>query len=154
VWDDLLDMPALAAGATGKWQAAGGGSITKEVRTTALELSAQRTVTDGGGLYTLVKSTALDFGVRRRLVGRWEANVHIGAERADAALFQFASGRTNALIGGFGLVRPLWGGATFHASYETAHELSTGTLPSLANFDRNRVTIGVDYRFKAISLGR
>jgi len=105
-------------------------------------------------MYTWVKSTALDFGVRRRLAGLWEANVHIGAERADAALFQFASGTTNALLGGFGFARPLRGGATFHASYETAHEMSTGTLPYLANFDRNRVTIGVDYQFKALSLGR
>ena len=150
----MLGQPAGASGTTGQFHAAGGGSFTKEVRNTALEMSAQRTVTDGGGMYTLVKNTALDCGVRRRLVGRWEANLHIGAARADASIFEFASGRTDALLGGFGVVRPLWGGATFHASYETAHELTTGTLKYLANFDRNRVTIGIDYRFKPISLGR
>jgi hypothetical protein len=149
----ILGQPA-AAGATGQFQPAGGANITEQVRQTALSLSLQRTITDGGGVYTLVKSTSLDFGVRRRLLGRWEAAVQIGAARADTSLFQLASGTTNALIAGVRLDRPLAGGATLHASYETAHEKSSGALPFLADFDRNRVAIGVDYRFKAIPLGR
>ena len=80
--------------------------------------------------------------------------MQIGAARADTSLFQLASGTTNALIAGVRLDRPLAGGATLHASYETAHEKSSGALPFLADFDRNRVAIGVDYRFKAIPLGR
>jgi hypothetical protein len=143
-----------AAGATGQFQGAGGANITEEVRHTALSLSAQRTVSDGGGTYTLVKNTSLDLGVRRQLMGRWEAAVHIGAARANTSLFQLASGTTNALTGGVRLDRPLSWGATLHASYETAHETSSGDLPYLAKFDRNRVAIGIDYRFKTIPLGR
>ena len=150
----ILGQPAAAAGVTGQFQPAGGANITEQVRQTALSVSVQRTVTDGGGVYTLVKSTSLDLGVRRQLIGRWEAAVQIGAARADTSLLQLASGKTNALIGGVRLDRPLSGGATLHASYETAHETSGGTLPGLASFDRNRVAIGVDYRFKAIPLGR
>jgi len=150
----ILGQPAAAVGVTGRFQGAGGANITEQVRQTALSLSVQRTVSDGGGVYTLVKSTSLDFGVRRQLIGRWEAAVHIGAARADTSLLQLASGKTNALIGGVRLDRPLSGGATLHASYETAHETSSGALPFLADFDRNRVAIGVDYRFKAIPLGR
>jgi hypothetical protein len=149
----ILGQPAAAAGVTGQFQGAGGGSITKEVQKTALTLSVQRTVTDGGGVYTLVKNTGSDFGVRRRLVGRWEATVHVGVARANTALFQLASGRTDALIGGVRLDRPLSGGATLHVSYDTAHETSSGALPYLADFDRNQVAIGIDYRFKAIPLG-
>jgi hypothetical protein len=42
----------------------------------------------------------------------------------------------------------------FHISYDTFHQLSKGTLPVSANFDRNQVTIGFDCRLKAISLAR
>jgi hypothetical protein len=150
----IKGQAAGSTGVEGQFYPAGGGSITQEVRNTALDLSVQRTVTDGDGVYTLVKNTSLEFGARRQLRGRWEATVHIGAARADASLFQLASGTANALIGGVRLDRPLSGGATLRASYETAHGTNGGALPFLANFDRNRVTIGVDYRFKAVPLGR
>jgi hypothetical protein len=142
-----------AAAVAGQFQPTGGGSITKEVRKTALDLTAQRSVSGGGGLYTLVKSTTASFGVRRRLVGRWEANLQGGAARADTSLLQFASGRTDALTGAFGLDRPLLRGSVFRISYNTTHQLSKGTIPISASFDRNLVTIGIDYRLKAIPLG-
>jgi hypothetical protein len=85
-------------------------------------------------------------------MGRWEANWHGDVARAENSLF--ASGRTDALSGVFGLDRPLSSGARLHVSYETIHQVSKGTQPILANFDRNRVTIGIDYQLKAISLGR
>jgi hypothetical protein len=149
-----LGQPAAGAPVSGQFEGTGGANITEEVRHTALSLSVQRTVTDGGGVYTIVKNTAVDFGARRQLLGRWQAGVHIGAARANTSLLQLSSGTTDALLGGVRLDRPLSGGATLHVSYETAHETSSGVLPYLAEFDRNRVTIGIDYRFKAIPLGR
>jgi hypothetical protein len=143
-----------AAGIAGQFQPSGGGSITKEARKTALNLSFQRSVSDGGGLYTSVIYTNATFGVRRQLVGRWEANWQGGAARADTSLFQFASGRTDAVTGLFGFDRPLSRGSVFRISYDTAHQLSKGKLPISAAFDRNRVTVGIDYQLKAISLGR
>jgi hypothetical protein len=143
-----------AAGIAGQFQPTGGGSITKEVRKTALDLSVERAVSGSGGLYTLVKSTTGSLGVRRRLVGRWEANLQGGAARADTSLLQFARGRTDALSGIFSLDRPLSRGSVFRISYDTTHQLSKGTLPISANFDRNLVTIGIDYQLKAIPLGR
>jgi hypothetical protein len=143
-----------AVGIAGQFQPAGGGTITKEVRKTALDLSVQTSVSGGGGLYTLTKSTTASFGVRRRLVGRWEASLQGGAARADTSLLQFASGRTDALTGAFGLFRPLSSGATLRVSYGTMHQLSKGTLPISSSFDHNQVTIGVSYRLKAIPLGR
>jgi hypothetical protein len=142
------------ASSAGHFQGSGGGSITKQVRKTALDLSVQRLVSDGGGLYTLVKNTTAGFGVRRRLVGRWEGQLHGGATRADASLFQLANGRTDALLGGFGLMRPLTASATLRLSYDTTHQLTKGALPISGTFDRNQVTISLDYRLKAIPLGR
>ncbi len=143
-----------AVGVAGQFQPTGGGSITKEVRKTAVDVSVRTSVSGGGGLYTLAKSTTASFGVRRRLVGRWEANLQGGAARADTSLLRFTSGRTDALTATFGLDRPLSRGSVFHISYYTTHQLSKGTLPISANFDHNQVMIGVDYRLKAISLGR
>ena len=142
------------AGTTARLQGAGGGNITKEVRKTALTLSFQRSISDSGGLYTSVINTNANFGVRRRLVGRWEANLRGGGARADASLFKLANGSTDALTGGIDISRPVRGGSVFHLSYETTHELSKGTLPIAADFDRNQVTIGFDYRLKTLSLGR
>ncbi len=143
-----------AVGVAGQFQPTGGGSITKEVRKTALDVSVQTGVSGGGGLYTLAKSTTASFGVRRRLVGRWEASLQGSAARADTSLLQFASARTDALNGVFALVRPLSSGATLRVSYGTMHQLSKGALPISSSFDHNQVMIGVDCRLKAIPLGR
>ena len=58
------------------------------------------------------------------------------------------------MTGLFGFDRPLSRGSVFRISYDTAHQLSKGKLPISAAFDRNRVTVGIDYQLKAISLGR
>jgi hypothetical protein len=101
----------------------------------------------------MVESTTANFGARRRLVGRWEADLQGGASRVETSLLQLASGRTDALLGGFGLEHPLSSGATFRITYDTMHQLSAGSLPFFMNYDRNRVTIGIDFRLKAIPLG-
>ena len=143
----------VSNGARG-FQGSGGGSITKEVKNTALDLSLQRSISDSGGLYTSVINTNATFGVRRRLVGHWEAGVHGGGSQADTSLSQLASEKIESLVGGIDFSRPLRGGSVLHISYDTIHELSKGTLASLAGFDRNQVTIGFDYRLKSIFLGR
>jgi hypothetical protein len=88
------------------------------------------------------------------LVGHWEAGLQGGAVRADASLFKLANGRTDALIGGINISRPFLHGSVFRISYNTTHQLSRGTLPISADFDRNQVAVGIDYLFKAFPLGR
>jgi len=158
----IIGASELRVGAAiGPFQVSGGGSITKQVRKTALDLSVRRIVSDSGGLYTIVKWTTASFGVRRRLVGRWEANWQGGAARADTSLLLCGCegtkgffGEFEALFGRFALERPLSSGATLHVSYESMHQLSKGTLPIPGTFDRNLVAIGIDYQLKAIPLGR
>jgi len=144
---------AAGGGALRQFEGSGGGSITKEVKKTALDLSVQRAISDSGGLYTIVENTMANFGVRRRLAGRWEAGLHGGATRAETSLLNLGSGRTDALIGGFDLVRPFSNGSAFHVSYQTFHQLSSGSVPVAANFDRDVVTVAIDFRLKAIPLG-
>jgi hypothetical protein len=149
-----LGASSVAGGGVSGFQGAGGGSVTKEVRKTALNVSVLRSVSSSGGLYTSTINTYANFGVRRRLVGHWEGNIRGGAAQADASIFRLANGKTDALTGGVDLNRPFAGGSNFHISYDTDHQLSKGTLPISANFDRDQVTIGFDYQLKAIPLGR
>jgi hypothetical protein len=149
----VSQIPA-AAGLAGHFHGSGGGSITKQVRRTALDLSFQRSISGTGGLYTSAIYSDATFGVRRRLVGHWEADLQGDAVRADASLFQRANGRTDALIGRINISRPFLHGSLFHISYTTTHQLSKGILPISADFDRNQVAVGVDYLFKAFPLGR
>jgi hypothetical protein len=149
-----LGQSSVEAGAAHGFQGAGGGNVTEEVRNTALTFSIYRAVSDGGGLYTSVVNTNAILGVRRRLVGHWDAGVHVGAARVDTSLFQLINENTEALTGGIDINRPLRNGSAFHISYATIHQLSNGIPPVVANFDRNQVSIGFDYRLKAIPLGR
>jgi len=136
-------------------QSSGGGSITKQVRKTALNLAVIRSVTDGGGLYTSTLNTRVLVGARRRLGGSWEASLHVGAAREDTSLFRAVGGRIDGVIGGVLITRPiLTQGFVLHISYDTMHQLSTGPLPLVANFDRNQVALGFDYQIKSLSLGR
>jgi hypothetical protein len=150
----IIGQASAEAGVAGHFHGSGGGSVTKQVRNTALDLSLQRSVSSIAGLYTSVINTNATIGVRRRLVGKWEADLRGSAARADASLFELANGRTDALVGGIDINRPFSHGSTFHISYNTAHQLSKGTLPISADFDRNQVAAGIDYQFKTFPLGR
>ena len=149
-----LDQPSAQAGVGQGFYGAAGGSITEEVRKTALTLSVQRSVSDGGGLYASVIDTTGTFGVRRQLVGRWEADLNIGATRASNLVSQNADEKTDVLLGGIDFVRPLRNGSALHISYATMHELYKGTLPVFYGFDRNQVSIVFDFRLKSIPLAR
>jgi hypothetical protein len=149
-----IGQASATTGLAGNFQAAGGGAIIKQVRKTALDLSFQRSVGGSGGLYAIVINTNATFGVRRRLVGQWEADLRGGAAREDASLFQFANARTDALTGGINISRPFSRASMFRISYTTAHQLSKGTMPIFVNFDRNQIAVGIDYQLKAHSLGR
>jgi len=149
-----IGQESAGVGLIGHFQTSGGASITKEVRRTALDLSVQRSISDGGGLYASVIDNTATFGVRRQLVGHWEAGLHGGVAQADPSLFQNANGRTDALTASIGIERPFSHGAVFRISYVTWHQLSHGTLPNAANYDRDQVTVGIDYQLKAIPFGR
>jgi len=145
---------SLGGSIPGVFEGSGGGSITKQVGKTALNLSLQRSVSDSGGLYTSVINNNATLGVRRRLVGRWDAALSGGGAQADTSLFQLANARTDSLTGGIDFSRPLRGTSVFHIRYDTIHELSKGTLAAFPGFDRNQVTIGFDYGIKSIPLGQ
>jgi hypothetical protein len=149
-----LGQSSVGGGLSGGFEGSGGGSITDEVRKTALVLSFQRAISDGGGLYTSVINTSASFGVRRRLVGRWEASWSGSADQSDTSILHLGTGEIESVTGMFTLSRPMRGGSTFRIGYDTIHQLTKGSLPATAGLDRNEVTIGFDYQLKAIPVGR
>ena len=149
-----LGQSAVGSNVSGAFEGSGGGSVTMEAGKTALSLSLQRSVSDGGGLYTSVISTNVTFGVRRRLVGLWEADLRGGAAQSNTSLFQLANETTKGLTGAIDITRPFRKGSVFHITYSTTHQLSSGNLAVFPDFDRNQVSIGIDYRLKNIPLGR
>ena len=138
----------------GNFQPSGGGSVTKQVRKTALDLSIQRNVSGGVGLYASTINTTASLGVRQRLVGRWEAALQGGASRLDTSLFRLANEKTDGLNGGITIDRPVLRGSVFRVSYSTWRQTSGGNLPNSFNLSRNQVAVGFDYQFKALPLGR
>jgi hypothetical protein len=142
------------ASAANGLQGAGGGSLVWSVRQTALSFSAQRAISDGGGLYTAVISTNANVEVRRRLVGHWEAGLHGGITELDTSLFKYGDERTRAVTGGLDVSRPLRSGSSVHISYVRVQQVSKGSLPIAASLNRDQVTIGFDYTLKDIPLGR
>jgi hypothetical protein len=147
---------SMAGSLAAHFEGSGGGSITKQVRKTALDLAMLRSVTDGGGLYTSVINTRATLGARRRLVGRWEGDLRVGAARENTSLFRFVNGEIQGLIGGVTISRPLLSqGSVFHISYDSMHQVSTGPLPiKVADFDRNQIAVGFDYQLKGFGFGR
>lgn len=138
----------------GRVYGGGGGVLTKQVKRTAVEFSGERILSDGGGLLTYATSTNADIGVRRQVVGRWEARLQVGAARTDALLGEYSGAKLDSLQGNLIVQRPLFQGLTMRLGYEAEHQLSKGSIPLGATFDRNRVTCSIDYQLKAIQFGR
>lgn len=138
----------------GQVEPSGGGSITDEVRNTALNLAVERAISNGGGLYTSAVNTNISLGVRRRLVGQWQASLGAAANESNTSLLQLGNGKTDSLIGTFSLSRTLGRATTFRVVYSRVDEVSKGNALAFANFDRDQVTVGIDYQLKEIPLGR
>ena len=150
----VLGAPAGVSTLNGHFQGAFGGSLTKQARATAFDISFDRSVTDSRGLYTSVINTNVGLGVRRHIIGRWDGNLHANAYRVSAALFQQSTGATNAVTAGIDFTRPVRERSKLRISYDCIHQMSSGNLPYFQSFDRNEVTIGIDFQVKAISLGQ
>lgn len=150
----VLGAPGGDSTVASNVQGAFGASATKQANSTAFDISFDRSVTDSGGLYTSVISTDLSFGVRRRLIGRWNGTLRGNLYRINADLFQAATGVTDAATAGVLISRPLGDRTRFHIAYDTFHQLSSGNVSYFQTFDRNQISVGFDFVVKGASLGQ
>lgn len=133
-----------------EWNWAAGGTMTKRTDKTVLRFSAQRTVTDGGGLLTSVTSSIVDMGLRRRLTRRWDAVWDLNGARTDALNLRFAGSSVNSWSAAFGLERALSESLTARLAYNMIQQRTRRRAPLFPTFDRNWISFGVAYQFKRI----
>jgi hypothetical protein len=137
-----------------QWEAAGGGTISKQVRKTAFSFSVMRATTDGGGLLTSVTSSSADLGVRQHIIRRWDASASVMAARATELGSQFAGGRIDTETASVGLSHGLSERLTASLNYSLSRDQSHGAVPFAGNFNVSRVTLSFAFNAKGVSLGR
>jgi hypothetical protein len=137
-----------------EWHGAGGGSLSKRSDKTAFQISAQRIVTDGGGLLTSVTNSTVNVELRRRLMRRWEAVWGLSATRLDALGARFAHSRLSNQTASFALEHSLARSLRARLAYNAIRQRHSGPALLFADFDANRVSFGLYYQLKKIPLGR
>jgi len=137
-----------------QWNWALGGTLTKRLDGTAFQLTAQRQVSNGGGLIGAVVSTSVGVSARRRLPGRWDA-IWSGNYANNSSLGSGASeGSYQSVTAGFGLERSLSERLNVSLGYNFVHQRGYGLAPLLGDFDSDLFSIQFSYKFRQIALGR
>jgi hypothetical protein len=136
------------------WNWALGGTLTKRLNNTVLELTAQHQVSNGGGLIGAVVGTSAGASVRHRLPGHWDA-VWSGSYAKNNNLV--SSGPTSDYQSetvGFSLVRPVTDRLSLRFGYDFLHQRGTGQSPLLGEVDRNLFSVQFSYGFRQIALNQ
>lgn len=137
-----------------EWHWATGGTLTKQLENTALRFSAQRRVTDGGGLLGAVTSTSVGTSIHRRLGGRWAGTWDLSYGRNDALGFGVFAGTIQTAAAGFELGRSLTEKLSFRAGYGFSRQRTEGSFLLLGNIDRHTIRGGFSYDVGRFPLGR
>jgi hypothetical protein len=143
-------IPVLLAG----WNWAVGGTLTKRLDRTVFLLTAQREISNGGGLIGAVNGTSVGASVRRQLPGRWDA-VWSGNYANNSSLGPAApAGSYYSANAGFGLERSLSDRLSLRFGYDFLSQHGNGQAPLLGNLNRNLFSVQFSYRFHQIALGQ
>lgn len=144
----------LVPGSHKGWNIAGGGAVNLRSEKTLLRFSAQRMVSDGGGLLTAVSNTSEAVELRRRLNRYWD--VVFTAVNARSLSLQSSTGRGQVDGQSFGVAveRPITENWSVHGDFNYLRQRTNQVVPFEANIDRNRVMVGVFYRIGTYKLGQ
>jgi hypothetical protein len=136
-----------------QWNEAVGGTLTKQAERTAFNLTAQRSVTNGGGLLTAVTSSSVGIGARRKLRTGWNASMNVTCALTDGlTLPSLPRNNMSSESATFALDHPLSETLTAQLSYTFTHQSNVALLPVAPTFDRSRVSLSFSYRAKSIPL--
>jgi hypothetical protein len=145
-----LQIPVFSV----QWNWAVGGAITKRTGNTVFQFTAQRQVSDGGGLIGAVVSSSVGASVRRRLPGRWDAIWSGGYANNSSLDTGVSSGGFQSETAGFGLEHSLADRLSLRMRYDFQRQRGTGETPLLGNLERNLWSVQLLYQFRQIPLGR
>jgi hypothetical protein len=143
-----------AIGPSRNWGWAGGGTVARQAATSAIYVTANHLLTDGGGLLDFVESSQVEAGLRRRVSGRWDASLDATFARNSEVGSTAGPGSLTEVTTTASLTHPLPGHMVLHAGYELERQLSAGSAPAGAEFHRNRIACGLIWQFGAVPLGR
>jgi len=136
------------------WNWALGGTLTKRLDKTVLQLNAQRQVSNGGGFIGAVVGTSVGASVRRRLPARWDAILSGGyAKNVSLTSGSYAS-EFHSETAGLGFERSFTERLSFRLGYDYFRQRGSGQLPFFASFDRNLWSAQLSYQFHPIAIGR
>jgi hypothetical protein len=137
-----------------KWEVGGGGSLGWRSARTAVQVSAQRLTSDGGGFFTSVMNSSANFDVRRNLSRRWDLLVTGTVAQSKALSPLFGGAGLNDQTGGLKIERQLANNLVAQVGYEAARQRVDGTFPFLVDMDRNYLSLGLFFRMGQIPVGR
>lgn len=137
-----------------QWHWAIGGDLTKRTQRTVFQITAQRQVSDGGGLIGAVVSSYVGGSVRRRLPARWDAVWSAGYAKNSSLETAFVKNSFQSETAGFGLEHSLTERLSLRVGYDFIRQRSSAESSAVANFDRDLWYVRLFYRFQQIPLGR
>jgi hypothetical protein len=135
-------------------QWAAGGSLTKRSDKTALSISAQRIVADGGGWMTAATNSLVNLGLRRLLARRWSAALDLAGGRTDGIILPYKRSSLTTESAALNLEHSLGERLTARLGYTFVLQNNNGPATAAAQFDRSRISLGLFYEAKRFSLGR
>ncbi len=146
----LARIPIFRTG----WHEAFGGSFLRQTEKNALEISAHRLLTDGGGLLPAVSNSFVRGEARERIARRWNAIFELEVAGSHAFSFLSEDARVRTQRVGVAFERSLKEGLTARLGYNFLRQKAEGSFPFQNDVDRNRVSFGVYYRLGQKTLGR
>jgi len=131
--------------AAGKWSPGAGGSLTVRSDQTVLRLTAQRLITDGGGLLTTVVSAFEGAELRHRLA--YNSDLVLMASNARSVVLQPFGGRgaVETQSVGVAVEHPIFENLSMHFEYHAFRQRVNRYVP-FADVDDGRYTLGILYR--------
>jgi hypothetical protein len=136
------------------WNWSLGGTLTKRLDKTVLQLNAQRQVSNGGGFIGAVVGSSVGASVRHQLPGRWDAIWSGGYAKNTSLASGPGASEFRSETAGFGLQRSLTERLNFRIGYDFLRQRGAGQSPLFASFDRNLWSAQLSYQFHPIALGR
>jgi hypothetical protein len=137
---------AIPSGTTARMLSPGAGvSLTLRSDQMVLRLTAQRLITDGGGLFTTVVSAYEGAELRHRL--GYNSDLVLVASNARSAVLQGFSGRgaVNTQSAGVSVEHSVFENLSVHFEYHVFRQRVNQYVP-FADVDDGRYTLGIFYR--------
>lgn len=136
------------------WEPAAGGTITWRSPSTAIVIGGQRVLTGGGGLLGAAVNAREDTSVRRRLLSRWDLLLSNEVSRSSAIGQLIANGSVDDQTFSASLEYRVNPAMRTQFGYSFIRQRINGTVPFLADMDRNYVSFSVFFEPARIALGR